>query len=152
MSLIFLWMAYERSLISGFKFVNNSFGYELVCLYDSEREKKNVMLNGMNWLADNSKIDHIGCKFYAWQFNSLQKISPEVFRMLLVTSGTSMNFVICCLVSQRRHWHLLFSDQYMSTVLRQKILEIDQGGLYFIYLFSIIIIILFFSQSSVLIN
>lgn len=53
------------SLISGFKFVNNSFGYELVCLYDREREKKNVMLNGMNWLADNSKIDHIGCKFYA---------------------------------------------------------------------------------------
>jgi hypothetical protein len=33
-------MAYERSLISGFEFVNNSFGYELVCLYDGEREKK----------------------------------------------------------------------------------------------------------------
>lgn len=31
----------------------------------------------------------------------------------------------------------------MSTVLTQKILEIDQGGLYYIYLFIIIIIILF---------
>lgn len=30
--------------MSGFKFVNNSFGYELVCLYDREREKKNKTL------------------------------------------------------------------------------------------------------------